>query len=36
VVAAIVKYQDGTELVTQYAPYALTVNDVLQPGGGTE
>jgi immune inhibitor InhA-like protein len=35
VVAAIVTYHDGTQLVTQYAPYALTVNDVLQPGGGS-
>jgi hypothetical protein len=33
VVAAIVTFRDGTELVTQYAPYTLTVNDVLQPGG---
>ena len=36
VVAAIVTFRDGTELVTQYAPYALTVNDMLQPGGGAE
>ena len=36
VVAAIVTYHDGTQLVTQYAPYALTVNDtLLQPGGGS-
>jgi hypothetical protein len=35
VVAAIVTYHDGTQLVTQYAPYALTVNGVLQPGGGS-
>jgi hypothetical protein len=34
VVAAIVTYHDGTELVTQYAPYTLTVNGVEQPGGG--
>ncbi|MFB3737764.1 MAG: peptidase M6, partial [Candidatus Velamenicoccus archaeovorus] len=33
VVSAIVTYHDGTELVTQYAPYTLTVNGVLQPGG---
>jgi immune inhibitor InhA-like protein len=33
VVSAIVTYHDGTELVTQYAPYELTVNGVLQPGG---
>jgi Immune inhibitor A-like, MAM domain len=33
VVSAIVTYQDDTELVTQYAPYALTVNGVTQPGG---
>jgi hypothetical protein len=34
VVSAIVTYHDGTQLVTQYAPYELTVNGVLQPGGG--
>jgi hypothetical protein len=33
VVAAIVTYRDGTQLVTQYAPYELSVNGVLQPGG---
>jgi hypothetical protein len=33
VVAAIVTYHDGTQLVTQYAPYTLTVNSVTQPGG---
>jgi hypothetical protein len=33
VVSAIVTYHDGTELVTQYAPYTLTVNGVTQPGG---
>ena len=32
-VSAIVTFHDGTELVTQYAPYTLTVNGVLQPGG---
>ncbi|HJQ73203.1 MAG TPA: peptidase M6 [Actinomycetota bacterium] len=34
VVAAIVTYHDGTQLVTQYAPYTLSVNGVTQPGGG--
>ncbi len=33
VASAIVTFHDGTELVTQYAPYTLTVNGVLQPGG---
>jgi Immune inhibitor A peptidase M6 len=33
VVSAIVTFQDDTELVTQYAPYTLTVNGVVQPGG---
>ena len=33
VVAAIVTYHDGTQLVTQYAPYTLSVNGVTQPGG---
>jgi hypothetical protein len=33
VVSAIVTFHDDTELVTQYAPYTLTVNGVLQPGG---
>jgi hypothetical protein len=33
VVAAIVTYHDGTQVVTQYAPYTLTVNCVTQPGG---
>jgi hypothetical protein len=32
-VAAIVTFRDGTELVTQYAPYTLTVNGTPQPGG---
>jgi hypothetical protein len=36
VVAAIVTYHDGTQLVSQYAPYELTVNGVLQPGGGSD
>jgi hypothetical protein len=34
-VVAIVAYDEPTERVTQYAPYALTVNGVLQPGGGS-
>jgi hypothetical protein len=33
VVAAIVMYDEPTESITQYAPYALTVNGVVQPGG---
>ena len=33
VVAALVMYDEPTEQVTQYAPYALRVNGVLQPGG---
>jgi hypothetical protein len=33
-VVAIVAYDEPTERITQYAPYALTVNGVLQPGGG--
>src|SRR5262245_53163683 len=33
VVSAIVSFRDDTELVTQYAPYTLTVNGVVQPGG---
>jgi hypothetical protein len=33
VVAAIVTYHDGTQLVSQYAPYTLDVNGVTQPGG---
>jgi hypothetical protein len=33
-VVAIVGYDEPTEKVTQYAPYALTVNGVVQPGGG--
>ncbi len=33
VVAAIVMYDDWSEQVLQYAPYALKVNGVLQPGG---
>ena len=33
-VAAIVTYDDPTETSTQYAPYRLTINGVVQPGGG--
>ena len=33
-VAAIVTYLDRTEEVQQQAPYTLTVNGVVQPGGG--
>jgi hypothetical protein len=36
VVAAIVMYDEPTESVTQYAPYVLSVNGVVQPGGGSE
>ncbi|GAA0390415.1 hypothetical protein Acor_47120 [Acrocarpospora corrugata] len=32
-VVAIVAYDEPTEQVTQYAPYQLTVNGVVQPGG---
>jgi hypothetical protein len=34
-VVAIVAYDEPTEKVKQYAPYWLTVNSVLQPGGST-
>jgi hypothetical protein len=34
VVAVIVTYNEPTEQLRQYAPYALRVNGVLQPGGG--
>jgi hypothetical protein len=34
-VVAIVSYDEPTEKVKQYAPYRLTVNGVLQPGGST-
>jgi len=34
-VVAIVAYDEPTETVRQYAPYKLTVNGVLQPGGST-
>jgi hypothetical protein len=33
-VVAVVAYDEPTEQVRQYAPYALKVNGVLQPGGG--
>ena len=33
VVAAIVTYYDGAQLVTQYSPYTLTVNGVTQREG---
>lgn len=32
-VAAVVTYDDPTESAVQYAPYTLTVNGVVQPGG---
>jgi hypothetical protein len=32
-VVAVVAYDEPTELVQQYAPYTLTVNGVVQPGG---
>jgi hypothetical protein len=34
-VVAIVAYDEPTEQLGQYAPYTLTVNGVLQPGGGS-
>jgi hypothetical protein len=34
-VVAIVAYDEPTEQVKQYAPYRLTANGVLQPGGST-
>jgi hypothetical protein len=33
IVGAIVMYDEPTEQVAEYAPYRLTVNGVLQPGG---
>lgn len=33
-VVAVVAYDEPTERVQQYAPYRLTVNGVVQPGGG--
>jgi hypothetical protein len=32
-VVAVIAYDEPTELVQQYAAYALTVNGVVQPGG---
>ena len=32
-VGAIVTFDDPTEAIDQYAPYQLTVNGVVQPGG---
>ncbi|RKN49577.1 choice-of-anchor J domain-containing protein [Micromonospora endolithica] len=32
-VVAVVAYDEPTEQVTQYAPYSLKVNNVVQPGG---
>jgi hypothetical protein len=32
-VAVLVMYDEPTEQVTKYAPYELTVNSLLQPGG---
>ena len=32
-VVAIIAYDEPTEQVQQYAPYTLTVNGRLQPGG---
>jgi len=34
-VVAIVAYDEPTEQVQQYAPYTLTVNNVVQPGGSS-
>ncbi|MEV4508260.1 choice-of-anchor J domain-containing protein [Dactylosporangium sp. NPDC049525] len=34
-VVAVVAYDEPTEQVQQYAPYTLTVNGVLQPGGSS-
>ncbi|MGH2808643.1 MAG: choice-of-anchor J domain-containing protein, partial [Actinomycetota bacterium] len=33
VVGAIIMYDESTEEVVQYAPYELTVNNIVQPGG---
>ena len=33
-VVAVVAFDEPTEQVGQYAPYTLTVNGVVQPGGG--
>jgi len=32
-IVAVVSYDESTELVQQYAPYTLTVNGEVQPGG---
>lgn len=34
-VVAVIAYDEPTGMIKQYAPYTLTVNDVLQPGGAT-
>jgi hypothetical protein len=34
-VVAVVAYDEPTEQVSQYAPYTLTVNGVVQPGGSS-
>lgn len=34
-IVAVVSYDDPTEQVQQYAPYTLTVNGVVQPGGSS-
>ncbi|MGX6607393.1 peptidase M6 immune inhibitor A [Micromonosporaceae bacterium Da 78-11] len=34
-VVAVVAYDEPTETAAQYAPYTLTVNNKVQPGGGT-
>ena len=33
-VGAIVMYDEPSESIAKYAPYSLTVNGVVQPGGG--
>jgi hypothetical protein len=35
-VAAVVAYDEPTEIVNQYASYALKVNGVTRPGGGSD
>ncbi|MGH2793010.1 MAG: peptidase M6 [Actinomycetota bacterium] len=35
-VAALVTYNESSELIPDYAPYTLTVNGVVQPGGAEE
>jgi hypothetical protein len=34
VIGAVVMYDESTESINDYAPYRLTVNGVVQPGGG--